>query len=148
MVTLTATVENRGVARGIPTGVVTFSDGAIPLGTAALRHGRARLRVSTLPVGRDPIQAAYAGSAGFGASSSTVLLETIRAGRPRTRAAAIATRSRPPEPGWSAASDGRSEAGAPSVAEGASNPGIVTLLGAIPPEPERVPPREVVHRNT
>lgn len=84
-ITLIATVKERGRARQIPTGFVTFSYGAIPLGTVALRHGKARLRLSNLPVGRDPIRAAYAGSGGFGPSPSAVLIETIRPRQSKAR---------------------------------------------------------------
>ena len=57
-----ATVKNRSRAGGKPVGDVTFWDGATMLGTAPLRHGKAKLKTSSLPLGRDKIQAQYAGN--------------------------------------------------------------------------------------
>lgn len=94
-VTLTAAVKDRVRAGGTPIGDVSFWDGATLLGTATLRHGKATLRTSSLPLGQDTIQAQYAGSEDFAASSQT-LVENVRAPRSRSKAAASpkAVRSR------------------------------------------------------
>jgi hypothetical protein len=47
--------------------------------------------VSSLAVGRDPIRAAYAGSAGFTPSKSAVVIETIRANGSRSDVASLET---------------------------------------------------------
>ena len=82
-----ATVNNRSRAGGTPVGDVTFWDGATMLGTVTLRHGKAILKTSSLPVGRDKIQADYAGNQHF-AASSRGLNENVRAPRLRRKAAA------------------------------------------------------------
>jgi hypothetical protein len=84
---LLATVKNRSRAGGTPVGDVTFWDGATMLGTVPLRHGKAMLKTSSLPIGRDRIQADYAGNQEFATSSRTVI-ENVRATRPRRKAAA------------------------------------------------------------
>jgi hypothetical protein len=84
-VTLTVTVKNRTRAGGTPTGEVTFLDGTTIMGTVALRGGKAQLRTSNLPVGRDAVQVDYGGGPGFAPSTATVI-ETIKPGRSRTRA--------------------------------------------------------------
>src|SRR5262249_23197173 len=61
-VTLTATVSPVAPATGVPTGTVTFKDGATTIGTAALgATGSASLIVSTFAVGSHPLTAAYGG---------------------------------------------------------------------------------------
>src|SRR5262249_30486947 len=59
-VTLTATVASPA---GVPTGTVTFRDGATVIGTATLVNGSASISVSTLAAGTHPLTAAYGGSA-------------------------------------------------------------------------------------
>ncbi len=76
-VTLTANVTSTG---GTPTGPVTFLDGTTTLGTANLSGGQATLAVSTLAAGTHPLTASYAATAGFGASVSPVVSETVNAG--------------------------------------------------------------------
>jgi len=73
--TLTATVSS---SRGGPTsGSVTFFDGASPLGTVPVASGVAQLSTSSLTVGSHPLTASYGGAPGFGASTSSILNETI-----------------------------------------------------------------------
>ncbi len=77
-VTFTATVTS---AVGAPGGVVTFRNGATPLGTAALDGGGgATLSVTALPVGTHSITADYAGDANFVGSSSVGIAHTVNKG--------------------------------------------------------------------
>jgi hypothetical protein len=72
---LTAVVTS---AAGIPTGPVTFRDGATVLGTATLdATGTARLAVAFTTAGDHALTAVYRGSTSFAASSSAVLTETV-----------------------------------------------------------------------
>ncbi|PYN95200.1 MAG: hypothetical protein DMD89_20015, partial [Candidatus Rokuibacteriota bacterium] len=73
-VTLSATVTS---AAGVPTGTVTFRDGATVLGTATLVNGSASLSISTLAVGTHPLTAAYGGSATFAASTSATVNQVV-----------------------------------------------------------------------
>jgi len=76
-VTLTADVTAVPPGSGTPTGIVTFViDGAIPGTAAALTGGVATLVTKTLLVGANTIQAIYAGSTTFLASSDT-LTQTV-----------------------------------------------------------------------
>jgi len=83
---LTATVKNRGRTGGTPIGDVTFWDDATMIGTVTLRRGKATLKTSQLPVGQDRIEAQYAGSQDFTASSQT-LIEKVRPTRSKTKVA-------------------------------------------------------------
>jgi hypothetical protein len=75
-VTLTATVSTTG--GGKPAGIVTFSDGALVLGSASLGgNGKAALVVSTLAFGGHELTASYSGSASFDPSISAVLTHTV-----------------------------------------------------------------------
>ena len=69
-----------------PSGSVTFLDGTASLGTAALRHGKASLKTSSLPLGPDTIHADYTPSQGF-APSTAAIVENVRAHRSKTKAA-------------------------------------------------------------
>ena len=81
-VTLTATVS---VASGTPTGMVTFKDGATPLGTAALDgSGHASMVVNSLSSGVHPMTAAYGGDGNFIASVSPVMSLSVVAGTTTT----------------------------------------------------------------
>ncbi len=76
-VTLTAAIH---VLQGstIPTGTVTFTDGATPLGTATINtSGAAALQVN-LAAGQHSITAAYSGSANDGSSTSLALPFTVQ----------------------------------------------------------------------
>jgi hypothetical protein len=75
-ITLTATI--RSVAgNSMPTGTITFKDGAKVIGIAQLFDGVATLTISTLSVGRHSIKAVYSGSASFLTSSSDLLIQMI-----------------------------------------------------------------------
>ena len=57
----------------VPTGTVTFRDGSVTLGTAALSAGgAAAFNTAVLAAGTHPITAAYGGDANFSPSSATV----------------------------------------------------------------------------
>jgi len=88
-VTLSATVTS---AAGVPTGTVTFSDGATALGTVTLVNGSASLSISTLAAGSHPLTAAYNGSATFAASTSAVVTQVVNA--PNNNAADTVTINR------------------------------------------------------
>jgi len=76
-ITFTATVTPVAPATGIPTGTVTFKDGATTIGTAALSNGIATLSTATLALGTHTITAAYGGSGSFTSSTSAALSEVI-----------------------------------------------------------------------
>jgi hypothetical protein len=73
-VTFTATVTGSGPA---PTGIVTFWDGLVSLGTGTLSGGVATLTTSALTIGSHLVRAAYGGDATNGPSSSTNLTQVI-----------------------------------------------------------------------
>jgi large repetitive protein len=75
---VTFTVKLSGVGSLIPTGTVTFSDGANTLGTAtADATGTASFQISTLTVGTHTIKASYAGDKNYAAVTAT-LVQTIQ----------------------------------------------------------------------
>jgi len=78
-VTFTAALGGNG---GIPTGTVTFSDGATMLAIASVMNGQATLTISTLSVGPHSITAVYNGDSSFGSSNSTTLNQTINKATP------------------------------------------------------------------
>jgi hypothetical protein len=61
----------------VPTGTVTFMDGAVVLGTVNVVNGSAQLVTSTLARGKHSITAVYNGDAGFLGSTSAAPTETI-----------------------------------------------------------------------
>jgi uncharacterized repeat protein (TIGR01451 family) len=63
---------------GTPTGTVSFKDGGAVLGTATLVGGVAIFTTSTLTIGTHTITAAYAGNAGFSASTSGSVTQTVQ----------------------------------------------------------------------
>lgn len=74
-VTITATVQS---STGIPTGTVTFNEGTVTLGTAALdATGKASLALTSLAVGNHSLSATYGGSGNFQSSTSSVLVEAV-----------------------------------------------------------------------
>jgi hypothetical protein len=75
-VTFTATVSP--LTSGIPTGLVTFKDGATTLGTVSLNgSGQAKLTTSTLKAGSHSISASYNGDFNFTGSISQVLTQIV-----------------------------------------------------------------------
>jgi hypothetical protein len=76
-VTLTATVAPVS-GSGVPSGQVTFKDGSTVIGSASLNaSGKAVLATSTLTVGSHAITASYGGGAGYLASTSSTLTQTV-----------------------------------------------------------------------
>src|SRR5262249_46064912 len=73
-VTLTATVTS---AAGVPTGTVTFRDGATVLNTATLVNGSATFQTAALAAGSHPLTATYNGSAAFAASTSPTVIQVV-----------------------------------------------------------------------
>jgi hypothetical protein len=79
-VSLTASVTS---STGVPTGSITFNDGATVLGTAALSgQGGATLTINSLPVGTNSITATYSGDANYTSNSSSPLTETVSLAQP------------------------------------------------------------------
>jgi hypothetical protein len=73
-VTISANVT---AAVGIPTGTVTFKDGAATLGTGTLSAGIATYSTSTLTTGNHSITAVYGGNSNFSGSTSSALTQTV-----------------------------------------------------------------------
>ena len=77
-VTFQATVAAVAPGAGIPSGTVTFRDGATVLGTATLdAAGLATLTGPALAVGTHSLTAAYAAAGGYSASTSTAVTHTV-----------------------------------------------------------------------
>src|SRR6202034_2958141 len=74
-VTFTATITP--ATSGVPTGTVTFKDGATVLGSPAVAGGKAVLTISTLAVGSHAITAVYNGSVDYNISTSVALAHTV-----------------------------------------------------------------------
>lgn len=76
---VTFSAKLAGAGSLVPSGIVTFLDGATILGTATLdATGAASLSTSTLAVGTHPITVAYPGDTNFATATSSVLLETVQ----------------------------------------------------------------------
>jgi hypothetical protein len=82
LVTFTAAVSTtEPTAAGMPTGVVTFKDGATTLGTGTLDAlGHATLGTSALGTGYHAVTAVYQGDPNFTASTSPVLNQLVNQG--------------------------------------------------------------------
>src|SRR6185369_10178302 len=77
-VTFTATVTVNSPGSGMPTGTVTFKDGAATLGTGTLNgSGQTTFSTSGLAVGSHSITAVYAGDGNFNTSTSPTLTEVV-----------------------------------------------------------------------
>jgi hypothetical protein len=88
-VTFTATVTGNG---GVPTGSVTFMDGANTLGSVAVNaSGVAAYTTSSLAVGTHTISAVYGGDANDAGSTSAAVTETVTAYATQTSLVASAT---------------------------------------------------------
>jgi hypothetical protein len=74
-VTLTASVTSS--ATGMPSGTVTFQDGAVLLGMGALSGGTATFTTSVLALGAHSITVIYGGDASFAGSTSPALTQTV-----------------------------------------------------------------------
>lgn len=78
-VTFRATINASvpGAPGGMPTGTVTFKDGANTLGMVTLKNGKARLATSKLTVGTHSITAAYSGDSNFNPNVSAPITQTV-----------------------------------------------------------------------
>ncbi len=76
-VTFTAVVSPFAPAAGVPTGTVTFYDGAALLGSATLVGGQASFSTAALTPGVHSITAVYSGDATFTPSTSAPLSQTV-----------------------------------------------------------------------
>lgn len=84
-------VAQAAPAAAVPTGAVTFLDGATTLGTATLNvSGVANLSVSTLSVGTHTLIATYAGDGSF-ASANAAATVTVNAVAPAVPAPTLST---------------------------------------------------------
>jgi hypothetical protein len=91
-VTLTATVSGPSGDATVPTGTVTFYNGASSIGTGTLNAaGVATLTTTTLPTGSDSITAGYGGDTNFNPSTSAALIVTVNPVPVTTSTALIAT---------------------------------------------------------
>jgi Bacterial Ig-like domain (group 3)/Beta-propeller repeat/Putative Ig domain len=77
-VTLSATVTPVAPAAGMPTGTVTFLDGATSLGTGTLSGGQATLATSSLASGAHSITVRYAGDPNFAGNTSSAVSVAIQ----------------------------------------------------------------------
>ncbi len=127
-VTFTATVSGPG---GVPTGSVTFSDGATVLGTVPLTGGRASLTTAALSAGHHDITASYSGDATYAASSDD-LTQRVRRNDSST---SVTSSPNPSNPGQSVtftatvSASGPAPTGTVTFTDGSVTLGTVTLTG-------------------
>jgi len=74
-----------GVAGTVPTGNVTFKDGATVLGTAALNGGAASYNTAALSAGTHSITAVYAGDANYNIATSAAATVTVKSNASTTK---------------------------------------------------------------
>lgn len=92
--TFTALVAPATPGGAAPTGTVTFSDGATPLGSAPVQSdGTASFSTAALAVGDHSITAAYAGDATYAASTSAPVGVTVTAAPAQPALTVTVTRS-------------------------------------------------------
>lgn len=77
-VTFKATVRGSVVASPIPSGTITFKDGATTLGNVSLASGTASFTISSLSLGTHAITATYSGDANFNPTRSGTLSQTVK----------------------------------------------------------------------
>src|SRR5437667_7486669 len=133
-VTLTAVVSPVAPGTGVPSGTVTFRDGATVLATAALVNGSASLVTSTLAVGSHSLTAAYSGGGNFLASTSAIVIHTVNPSSTTTTLTSTPNTSTPAQP---VTLNATVSAVAPAVGvptgtvtfrDGATSLGVVTLV--------------------
>jgi hypothetical protein len=61
----------------VPAGNVTFFDGTVPLGTAALKAASATLSTAAMQLGQHTLHTLYSGDAVYASSTSSVLTQTV-----------------------------------------------------------------------
>lgn len=77
-VTFKATARGSVTTSLIPSGTITFKDGAQTLGSASLTSGTASFTTSFLDVGTHKISVKYSGDANFNPNRSDTLLQTVK----------------------------------------------------------------------
>src|SRR5262249_48741183 len=97
--TFTATVSAVAPATSTPTGMVTFKDGATPLGNVALTNGRAVFTTSSLTATSHSITAVYNGDQTFNSSTAAPLTINISATKTKTAIKALTTSLNPASAG-------------------------------------------------
>jgi membrane-bound inhibitor of C-type lysozyme len=132
-VTLNATVSAVAPATGVPTGTVTFRDGATSLGVVNLNNGSASLTISTLAAGSHSLTAVYSGSGNFLASTSAAVTQTVNAPAAAATSTSLTSTPNPSTVGQAVtlSSTVTSAAGVPTgtvtFRDGATSLGVVTL---------------------
>src|SRR2546427_115739 len=130
-VTLSSTVTS---AAGVPTGTVTFRDGATVLGTVTLVNGSASLVTETSPVGLHPPPATSTGSTAFAASASPTANQVVNAPAAAATSTSLTSTPNPSTVGQTVtlSSTVTSGAGVPTgtvtFRDGAATLGTVTLV--------------------
>src|SRR5439155_1608879 len=133
-VTLTAVVSPVAPGTGVPTGTVTFRDGATVLATVTLANGSASFVTSTLAVGSHSLTAAYSGGGNFLASTSATVIHTVNPGSTST---SLSSTPNPSTLGQTVTLSATVSAVAPAVGvptgtvtfrDGATSLGVVTLV--------------------
>ena len=76
-VTITATVSATAPGTGVPTGTVTFKDGAAIVGTGTFSNGVATFSTSALATATHGLTAIYAGDTNFSTSTSSSLSQVV-----------------------------------------------------------------------
>ena len=130
-VTFTATVTSTG---GIPTGTVTFKDGATTLGTGTLISGIANYSTTALALSSHSITAVYGGDGNFSTSTSSVLTQAVNQS---SSATAISSGTNPSTFGQSVTftatvtSSGGTPTGTITFKDGTTTLGTGTLTGGV-----------------
>ena len=89
-VTFTATVTALPPGAGVPTGTVSFFDGAVLLGTAAVdASGQAAFTTSALGAGTHPVTAVYSGDADFTGSTAPISVQFVNQAATTTAVTAV-----------------------------------------------------------
>ena len=127
---MSVTVKNLSRGGGAPTGDVTFLDGTTVLGTAPIHGGQAKMKTSSLSVGRDPIQVVYSGGRDF-VPSTAFMVETILPPRALTRETAALEASHSGTQVLSTAMLGHVGERTANPTEGVPPPGGLALLGTV-----------------
>src|SRR5437667_1008825 len=133
-VTLTAVVSPVAPGTGVPTGTVTFRDGAAVLGTVTLVNGSASFVPSTLAVGSHSLTAAHSGGGNFLPSTSAVVAHTVN---PSSTSTSLTSTPNPSTTGQTVTLTATVSAVAPATGtptgtvtfrDGATSLGVVTLV--------------------
>jgi len=125
-VTFTVTVSAVAPGAGVPTGTVTFLDGATPIGTGTLNgSGVASISTSALSVGTHPISTTYPGDGNFNSSTSNTVNQVVNKAPTTT---AVVSSANPSTFGQSVTFTATVTSGAPGTPSGT----VTFLDGATP----------------